>query len=664
LDKATNLLAGSRRMQKTLAGLRALTAGASQVMHAAPAWLTQALPWVFALALLVRLTSLTYHSLWFDEIMSTFWAAKPAAVIWQVGLALKSDKHPPLYYLLLRGWTFRFGGGDFAVRSLGAIIGALAVLPTYGIGRHLGGRKAAALAALLMALNPFLVWYSQEARMFMPAVTFALIGLYGLLSLVEAPGMAGFGFTVLGFTAALYSYLYSAFLLPVAGIWLLTWWWLHRARQRAARGLWLGITALAIAGAAFSPIASAAWHVSGVEAVHGQAFQGMWPSLAALLRVYTLGWPSWQPQITWPLAAAAGALALLGCLARGGAREDLGDRWGGAFLGVWFGTIILVGGYLLSRDSRVFAETRYQIALVPALCLAWGRALAWLWLRRRSAGLIGMSLFVGVTLLALPFDWTPQNRKEDWRQAAAFLEANAGPNDAIVIQADYVHVAFERYFHGSAKLFYPFTDKLSDPARVDPPLAGLSGFDRVWVLQSHQQELDPQNLLLGWFAARFPMITEVFPTGIAIHGFDQHYRTTQLPDGTNPTPAQRALGPLRLLSCQYAPASLPARDTQLHPPSNWIHVTTLWNTDTPTSRQLGVRLRLVDGAGQVWGEDLARSSDTFHVWPTSRWVPGEVVRADHDINLNPLTPPGKYRVVAEIPDTAGQAACGDVSITR
>lgn len=54
--------------------------------------------WLFPLALAVRLIGLTYHSLWFDEVMSTFWASKPAAEIWRVGLSLSQDKHPPLYY--------------------------------------------------------------------------------------------------------------------------------------------------------------------------------------------------------------------------------------------------------------------------------------------------------------------------------------------------------------------------------------------------------------------------------------------------------------------------------------------------------------------------------------------------------------------------------------
>ncbi len=49
-----------------------------------------------------------------------------------------------------------------------------------------------------------------------------------------------------------------------------------------------------------------------------------------------------------------------------------------AFLALWLVLPLLLGGLLLARDRTVFAETRYFIFLVPALCLAWGRALAWL----------------------------------------------------------------------------------------------------------------------------------------------------------------------------------------------------------------------------------------------------------------------------------------------
>ena len=149
-------------------------------------WLAPAL--LFGLALGLRLYHLTYHSLWFDEVMSTVWAARPAGEIWRVGLALVEDKHPPLYYLMLHGWSGLFGVGDATVRTLGALLGAVAVLPAYGIGLRLGGRMSAVIGALFVALNPFLIWYSQEARMFMPATTFALIGLYGVARLADDAG--------------------------------------------------------------------------------------------------------------------------------------------------------------------------------------------------------------------------------------------------------------------------------------------------------------------------------------------------------------------------------------------------------------------------------------------------------------------------------------------
>ncbi|HEX9115338.1 MAG TPA: glycosyltransferase family 39 protein, partial [Anaerolineae bacterium] len=316
-----------------------IDAGANgQARRAVPAWAVQALPWLFLLALAVRFANLTYHSLWYDEVVSTFWAARPAGEIVRVGLALTQDKHPPLYYLLLRGWTALFGPGDFAVRSLGAIIGSLAVLPAYGLGLRLGGRRTGVFAAGLLALNPFLVWYSQEARMFMPAATFALAGMVGLWWLMDRGRPAAAGLLVLGLLAALYSYLYSAFLLPAAGAWLLLLAWLNRKEESTRRRFLAGIAALAAVGLLFLPLALAAWRVSGAEAVPGRAFAGMGPALANLLKVYLLGWPAWDPRLVSTLAAAAGLLALFGCVAPGPAGRY---RWAGAFLVLWLGAIIL-----------------------------------------------------------------------------------------------------------------------------------------------------------------------------------------------------------------------------------------------------------------------------------------------------------------------------------
>ena len=695
------------------------------------------LSWILVLALGVRFYHLTYHSLWFDEVVSTYWAGRPAGEIWRVGMALVQDKHPPLYYLLLHGWTALVGGSDLAVRSLGALIGALAVLPLYGIGRRLSGPRGAAFAALLLAINPFLVWYSQEARMFMPATAFALVGLYGLLRAAHGawrtpprpwpPNIGGEGgaaplapqdwgeggappkvggkggpsasppppsppkvggkggpsasppppwppkvggkggpssLALLllsgGFAAALYSYLYSAFLLPVAGLWLLMARWTRRGERDADRDFWLGVLGLGIAAVLFLPLAWSAWRVSGAEAVPGRPFEGMWAPLATMLRAYTLGWPAWDARLTTILAAGMGALALLGCFLP----ADRGNRRsGGLYILIWPLVVILIGGALLSRDSRTFAETRYQIALAPALCVALGRALDRLWAWRRPVGLAAAGLIFATTAAALPYDWAPQNRREAWREAAAFVQAHAGPHDAILIQPDYVQIAFRRYFRGPQDIFVPFTDRIRDADQVEGPLAGLAPFDAVWVVQSHHQELDPNNVVLGWFAARYPLITEVFPPGIAIHVYDQRYRLADLPSNVPSRSDWPALDGVQPLACLYDPAALRPRDDLFHPPSAWIHVTSYWRPgDRPAAGELRPRFRLVDAQGQVWGESMARPNDAFGLWPADRWVAGEIVRSHHDVNLNPVTPRGTYRLILEAPGAPGQIRCGEVEI--
>jgi 4-amino-4-deoxy-L-arabinose transferase-like glycosyltransferase len=641
-----------------------------------PVWVAPVL--IFVLALALRCFALNYHSLWFDEVMSTFWASQPVGEVWRVGLSLTQDKHPPLYYLLLHAWTALAGPGDVSVRALGAWLGALAVFPAWGIGRRVGSGRSAAIGAVLVALNPFLIWYSQEARMFMPATTFILVGLYGTTRLADAGGPkveSSRGGSVpwlatllmlAGFVAALYSYLFSALALPVALAWvvLLAWraWRVGNGRRVA---VW-GIAALTVTGLCFLPLARSAWQVSGAESAPGHAFSGMVAPLWRLLEVYTLGWPAWRPTLLSAAALVAAVLAVLGLVVSSEARPRfaVARSIGGALLGLWLVVPLLAGSLLLARDRTVFAETRYFIFLVPTLCLAWGRALGWLTERRPAVGWPVMALVLSATLIALPALWSPENRKEAWREAAAFVASQAGPNDAVLIQADYVAPAFQRYFSGPQPVFTPFTDTIADGTQVEAPLAGLEGFDAVWLVQSHHETLDPGSQVSGWFAARFPLITEVFPPGIAVRGYLQHPLMDALPAGVVPlTPTIAKDTSPQLIACTYRPQQLTATDDLFHPPSNWVHATTYWMSgESPPAHALPV-VQMTDAAGQVWGQSLERPGSTFERWPPVSWQPGDIVRADHDINLNPATPPGIYRLVVGSPGASGPAAsCGEVEI--
>jgi hypothetical protein len=282
--------------------------------------------------------------------------------------------------------------------------------------------------------------------------------------------------------------------------------------------------------------------------------------------------------------------------------------------------------------------------------------------RRRVAGWLALALVLGATLASLPALWSPENRKEAWRESAAFVASQAGPNDAVLIQADYVAPAFRRYFTGPQPVFVPFTDAITGDGQIEAPLAGLAGFDAVWLVQSHHEVLDPGNRVAGWFAQRFPLITEVFPPGIAVRGYLQQPRVDALPAGVSLLAPVATAGP-RLAACIYHPQQLASTDDLFHPPSNWIHVTTYWMPASLPLEGAPPAVRLTDAAGQVWGQSLERADGALERPPPAEWEPGDILRADHDVNLNPATPPGTYRLEIAWPNTTdAPATCGEVAI--
>jgi len=79
---------------------------------------------------------------------------------------LLSDTSPPLYYLLLYGWTRLFSTSDIALRMF-SILCSLACLPFFvAIARRVGGREAVVASCVLFAFSPLAIYYSNEGRMY------------------------------------------------------------------------------------------------------------------------------------------------------------------------------------------------------------------------------------------------------------------------------------------------------------------------------------------------------------------------------------------------------------------------------------------------------------------------------------------------------------------
>ncbi len=81
------------------------------------------------------------------------------------------DVHPPLYYWLVKPWAAMFDYSSFGIRFFSLVMGLLTIFSVYWIGRKMFDERTGLLAALITAVSPFAIQYSQEARMY------ALFGL-------------------------------------------------------------------------------------------------------------------------------------------------------------------------------------------------------------------------------------------------------------------------------------------------------------------------------------------------------------------------------------------------------------------------------------------------------------------------------------------------------
>ena len=122
-----------------------------------------ALTAVAVLALVVRFHGITVPAIWYDEAFSVLLARHE---LWQIWALTARDIHPPLYYLVLHYWIGLFGDGLLAVRSLSALVDVGTVLLGIKLMSLVATRRATWIAALLLALLPISVRYSQEARMY------------------------------------------------------------------------------------------------------------------------------------------------------------------------------------------------------------------------------------------------------------------------------------------------------------------------------------------------------------------------------------------------------------------------------------------------------------------------------------------------------------------
>jgi mannosyltransferase len=125
----------------------------------------------------VRAWHLGSNSLWIDEYNSLQTALVPIRGV--PAEALRHDAfEPPVYFWLLHLVTSVFGRSETALRAPSLVVG-VATIPAFWLltMRLTDSVPTAHVAALLLALNPLHVWYSQEARPYALLLCVAVVAM-------------------------------------------------------------------------------------------------------------------------------------------------------------------------------------------------------------------------------------------------------------------------------------------------------------------------------------------------------------------------------------------------------------------------------------------------------------------------------------------------------
>lgn len=136
------------------------------------------LPLLVLFAFILRLIHIGSKPLWYDETWTALDIIFPADnLLVNAGSAM----NPPLFFWLTRITTELFGIHAVSLRIVPLLFGVLGVIIAYHVGRHLKDKSLGLLFAFIIAINPFSIQMSQEARTYAATTTIVLLVLYFLI---------------------------------------------------------------------------------------------------------------------------------------------------------------------------------------------------------------------------------------------------------------------------------------------------------------------------------------------------------------------------------------------------------------------------------------------------------------------------------------------------
>lgn len=447
---------------------------------------TIALGLLVLFALLLRLPTAGEQSFWLDEVYSARITDGSLGHAWST--IQRTENTPPLYYLLGWSWVHLFGQGELGLRSLSAVAGALAVVPTVWLARATGERgtptRILLVAGLLLAVNPLAQWFSQEARAYGLFVLVAALAWAALAAALARPTPGRLWLWALAAVVATWTHYFGGILLLVGGAALVLVAWrgpgflglgadpaagpasdvaapapgageapgedsvsgaasasddspalqgssARPTGARAIRPLVAPLLASAVGAAALLPIAKQQQSTSMYEAIAG--VKGLGSRIIETPKQFAVGYNApTEFLLGGLLAAILAAFVVAGAWPRDG-RPTRGTGLAAMVVAIWVVPLVaLVGGFDV-------VLTRNWVLLLPPLAVL---AALGAWRLGRRAVLAVLAVAVVQLAVVIVVAVNPSYQRDDWRGALEAAVADvAGDRPELLSIAHYQPIA-------------------------------------------------------------------------------------------------------------------------------------------------------------------------------------------------------------------------------
>ncbi len=374
----------------------------------------------------LRFATLDVQSIWLDESATLLLVHRGFSGM--LSHLASSESTPPLYYVLVWGWTKLVGAGPLGFRSFSALAGTLSIPVMYAAGRQISPR-AGAWAGILAVVNPAMYYYSQEAR------AYALLILFGALAFLlwqralREPSARNLAYWSLASVLAVLTHYFAAFLFAPEAIVLI--------RRLDRRTLWAPIGAVLLAGLALAPLAIRQRSDGKASWIEGSSLVSR---IGETGKQFLVGLYGPVEILTAALSAllVAGALVLL---VRRGSERERGAALDAAIvaaaaLGV---PLLLAAGHVIDIfDGRnvIAAWAPYAVVLAAGLSVA--RA-------PRAGTMLGAGMVVVSLAVIIATNLQGGYQRDDWRGAARVLGSAA--RERVIVGEQFASLPLSIYMH-------------------------------------------------------------------------------------------------------------------------------------------------------------------------------------------------------------------------